>query len=122
MHKKGSKGALRKIAETLFVLHTAYSYDFQFIFHKSSRRLLLKGQGFSKMSCKGFLLCFLLLWVQKKYSWDLDDYRGLQHVTIDCRRAQHSTKILNVSIYVLVVMKGLRVGVWDDSRSLVIYV
>ena len=77
---------------------TAYSYDFQFIFHKSSRRLPLKGQGFSKMSCKGFLLCFLLLWVQEKHSWDLDEYRGLQHVTIDCRRAQHSTKILNVYI------------------------
>lgn len=55
------------------------------------------------MSCKGFLLCFLLLWVQKKHSWDLYDYRGLQHVAIDCRRAQHSTKILNVSIDVLVV-------------------
>ena len=65
-------------------------------------------------------MCFLLLWVQEKHSWDLDEYRGLQHVTIDCRRAQHSTKILNVSIDVLVVMKGLRVGVWDDSRSLVI--
>lgn len=79
------------------------AYDCRFIFHKSSRRLPLKGQGFSKMSCKGFLLCFLLLWVQKKHSWDLYDYRGLQHVAIDCRRAQHSTKILNVSIDVLVV-------------------